>query len=137
MSESKPSRGLNPRSSPRWLHGFDPSTRPSAIRGLPGMPRFASRSSDGPPATDGVYTFDARSLYALDMTQESDRRRFHDELSLLTSLQGIVNRQAVRLFLFINALDPTFRTVAHMFMNKMPYRVAQGGGAGARACLSD
>jgi hypothetical protein len=52
-----------------------------------------------------VYLYDAHDLYSLDMTLESERRRFHDELSLLTSLQGIVNRDAVSLLLFTQALD--------------------------------
>ena len=34
-------------------------------------------------------------------------------------------------------LEPTFRTLVRMFMNKTPYRVARGVRAGARACPSD
>jgi hypothetical protein len=92
MDEIDPSSRLPLSRSRCWQHFFAPATPPSDAGSPPALPRLAQRASEAAATSDIVYTFDARHLYGLDLTLEGNRRRFHDELPLLTSLQGLVNR---------------------------------------------
>jgi hypothetical protein len=49
--------------------------------------------------TEPVVYFDLTPLFALDLKDPAQRRRFWDETHLVVSLQGLVNRTAPRLFL--------------------------------------
>lgn len=51
------------------------------------------------PAREPVVFFDQTPLFALDLKDEAQRRRFWDETHLAVSLQGLVNRTAPRLFI--------------------------------------
>jgi hypothetical protein len=48
---------------------------------------------------DNIVFYDAAPLFALDLNDPMQRRRFWDESHLLVSLQGLANRDAPRLFL--------------------------------------
>ncbi|MDE3067240.1 MAG: hypothetical protein KGJ60_06760 [Verrucomicrobiota bacterium] len=52
------------------------------------------------PAPDVVFSFDARSLEALDLRRPAEARKVWDTLHLLAALQGLANRSAPRLYLF-------------------------------------
>ncbi|MGH8063850.1 MAG: NBR1-Ig-like domain-containing protein [Candidatus Entotheonellia bacterium] len=103
--DHSPLGGLTLPAGPRWMHRLATTVRPSAAMPTRAAPQVSTTAPQAPPPAGTVYTYDAHPLYALDMTLESDRQRFHDELSLLTSLQGIVNRDVVRLLLFTQAVD--------------------------------
>ena len=47
-----------------------------------------------------VYTYDARPLRALDLTQPQNARTEWDTIHVLSALQGLANRQAPRFYLF-------------------------------------
>jgi len=47
-----------------------------------------------------VYTYDARPLQRLDLKDPRQAARIWDTMHLLASLQGLVNREAARLYLF-------------------------------------
>ena len=58
------------------------------------------------PAVEPVVYCDLTPLFALDLNDETARRRFWDETHLAVALQGLVNRSAPRLFLrYIAAAD--------------------------------
>lgn len=53
-----------------------------------------------------VVFYDATALFALDLKDETQRRRFWDESHLLAALQGLANRQGPRLFIrYLRAPD--------------------------------
>jgi hypothetical protein len=52
-----------------------------------------------PPASEPIVYFDQTPLFALDLKDEAQRRRFWDETHLAVSLQGLVNRAGPRLFI--------------------------------------
>lgn len=62
-------------------------------------------AADGPAAEPVVYC-DLTPLFALDLQDDTARRRFWDETHLAVALQGLVNRASPRLFLrYIDAAD--------------------------------
>lgn len=73
---------------------------PSA--GSAGLAEAASGASDRSSPRE-VCTFDARPLKRLDLTNATEARRAWDTLHLLAALQGLVNREAPRLYLFFCA----------------------------------
>ncbi len=58
----------------------------------------AVRSSAAAPPAEPVVSYDATALFKLNLANETQRRRFWDESQLLFALQGLVNRDAPRLF---------------------------------------
>jgi hypothetical protein len=58
----------------------------------------ASGAHAGPPI---LYTFDCERLRAMDLTDPRSRRAAWDELQVVTSLQGIVNRRSPRLYIHL------------------------------------
>jgi cytochrome c553 len=52
------------------------------------------------PAPQVVFTFDARPLQKLDLSQPANVRRVWDTLHVLSALQGLANRVAPRFYLF-------------------------------------
>lgn len=57
---------------------------------------MAAESRSGPAS---IICFDQTPLFALDLKDEAQRRRFWDETHLAVSLQGLANRAAPRLFI--------------------------------------
>lgn len=57
------------------------------------------RADAAPTASDRVYTFDARSLDALDLRQPGEALKLWDTLHTFAALQGLANRSAPRLYL--------------------------------------
>ena len=51
------------------------------------------------PAVEPVVYCDLTPLFALDLKDDTARRRFWDETHLAVALQGLVNRSSPRLFL--------------------------------------
>lgn len=56
-------------------------------------------SSAAEPGLAAIVYYDATPLFSLDLRDETARRRFWDESHLLFALQGLVNRDAPRLFI--------------------------------------
>ncbi len=54
-------------------------------------------------AAEPIVTYDMTPLFSLDLNDEAQRRRFWDETHLVTSLQGLVNRDEARLYVRYNA----------------------------------
>jgi hypothetical protein len=52
------------------------------------------------PMPERVFTYDARSLQRLDLREPTQATRVWDTMHLLAALQGLVNRDAPRLYLF-------------------------------------
>ena len=53
----------------------------------------------GRPEAEPVVYCDLTPLFALDLNDDTARRRFWDETHLAVALQGLVNRSSPRLFL--------------------------------------
>ena len=59
----------------------------------------ATPAASKPDVPEAIVYYDMTPLFALDLKDPAQRRRFWDETHLVVSLQGLVNRTAPRLFL--------------------------------------
>lgn len=64
-----------------------------------GLAALTAVAAQSRPSPEPVVFFDQTPLFALDLKDEAQRRRFWDETHLAVSLQGLVNRTAPRLFI--------------------------------------
>ncbi len=82
----------------RWWQGVGRGMFHFLVAGVFGA---AAAGAAGPGlAPSEVWTFNARPLARVDVRQPGEARRRWDEMHLLAALQGLVNRDAPRLFLF-------------------------------------
>ncbi len=69
------------------------------LAGLGGLAADTTLVAPEPDTPEAIVYYDLTPLFALDLKDPAQRRRFWDETHLVVALQGLVNRSAPRLFI--------------------------------------